>query len=57
MEICYGNNNETQYGFGTAASEAMKKWDGGHSSRGINLWRGLPPPSFWGPGVLPPGNL
>ena len=40
--------------WGAAAAEALNKWDGGRARRGEV---GLPPPQFWGPGVLPPGNL
>jgi len=39
---------------GAAAAEALNKWDGGRVHRGEV---GLPPPQFWCPGVLPPGNL
>jgi len=37
-----------------AAAKALNKWDGGRAHRGEV---GLPPPLFWGPGILPPGNL
>ena len=37
-----------------AAAEALNKRDGGRVHRGE---AGLPPPQFWGSGVLPPGNL
>jgi len=33
-----------------ANAEALNKWDGGRAHRGEV---GLPPPQFWGPGVLP----
>jgi len=35
-------------------AKALNKRDGGRAHRGEV---GLPPPQFWGPGVLPPGNL
>ena len=36
------------------AAKALNKWDGGRAHRGK---MGLPSPLFWGPGVLPLGNL
>ena len=37
-----------------AAAKALNNRDGGRAHRGEV---GLPPPLFWGPVVLPPGNL
>jgi len=38
------------------AAEALKKWNGGRSSRGRSLERGLTP-LLWGSGVLPLGKF